>query len=63
MGVLPPAPPASSRALASGGAAPGAKALGAGAKAEAPAPNGAPQKHPTEEELLAEFEELERHKG
>jgi len=64
MGVLPPAPPAAERQLGSGGAAPGAKALGAGKPAAAPAaPNGEPAKHPTEEELLAEFEELERHKG
>jgi phage shock protein A len=67
MGGRPPAPPAAERQLGSGGAAPGAKALGAGKPAAAPAPaaapNGEPAKHPTEEELLAEFEELERHKG
>ena len=41
-----------------------AAALSAGQNsAPAPSPNGAPQKHPTEEELLAEFEELERHQG
>ena len=65
MGKLPAAAPAADRQLGAGGAPASAKALGPGKSdaAPAPAPNGAPAKHPTEEELLAEFEELERHKG
>jgi hypothetical protein len=67
MGMLPPAS-APSRQLGAGAASTPAAApqgaLGAGKPASPPAPaNGGPQKHPTEEELLAEFEELERHKG
>jgi len=73
MGKLPPAPPAASRQLGSGAAAPAADAsarqLGAGQGAPAQSnaasggnmANGAP-KHPTEEELLAEFEELTQEK-
>jgi phage shock protein A len=63
MGMLPAAAPAAGRQLGSGGAPASAKALGAGqSTAPAPAPNGAPAKDPTEEELLAVFEELERKK-
>jgi phage shock protein A len=77
MGKLPAPAPAADRQLGSGAAAGGVRgALSAGKQtAPAPAPNAAPNaasnaaasaeppKHPTEEELLAEFEELERHKG
>jgi phage shock protein A len=69
MGMLPAGAPAASRQLGAGSApaaAPAdaaARTLSAGAgSAPPPAPNGAPPKQTTEEELLAEFEELAQEK-
>jgi phage shock protein A len=66
MGVaLPPGTASASKQLGAGASpAPAPQAaLGAGTSEPAAAADSAPQKHPTEEELLAEFEELERHQG
>ena len=57
MGVLPPAPPAADRALGAGAPA-AARALGAGGGAGASNGQAAAGRAQTEDELLAEFEEL-----